>query len=203
MHPHNATSGLATPDMHGALVALCVAAFADEPLAAWLHPDHVERETSLNAGFDHMLREGIRAKRVTVVVSPTGVPLGTAFWQAGPPADEPPITGTDPLSRRLRAVQQATASRRPRRAHRYLPSMAVHPDERGRGLGGALLATVIEHAAAANKMIYLEASSIDNRRFYTRHGFRSVGDQLVVADDAPALHPMALEPPRPVPPASI
>lgn len=193
MIPHDVRAQLATREQHETIVELCVAAFADEPLTSWVHPEESERAGYLRPMFDVALSEAIDARSVMISASSADLPLGAAMWQAHPPAADQAIPGNDPLAQRLRAVQTATARRRPTMRHLYLPSMAVHPEHRNRGLGAALLMAVVEQAATENVPVYLEASSPANRRFYTRHGFRDVGRPIEVARDAPQLQPMLFQ----------
>jgi GNAT superfamily N-acetyltransferase len=75
----------------------------------------------------------------------------------------------------------------------------VHPDRRGRGLGGALAAAVVEHVLAHGATI-LRAVSLDDkagRRLATRHGFRNTALQRISRLDLTTL------PPAPPPPAGV
>lgn len=56
--------------------------------------------------------------------------------------------------------------------------MAVLPDWRGRGVGGAILQTLVNLAAArGSKLVGLNAQT-RARAFYLRHGFVAVGDEF-------------------------
>ena len=57
-------------------------------------------------------------------------------------------------------------------------NLAVDPDERGRGVGGALLGTAIEHGRrSGSRRAFLEVRESNRRaqRFYERHGFAVCG----------------------------
>ena len=75
----------------------------------------------------------------------------------------------------------------------------VHPDHRGRGLGGALAAAAEEHVLSHGATILRSASHDDEpaRRLATRHGFRNTGVQRISRLDLTTL------PPAPPPPAGV
>ena len=53
-----------------------------------------------------------------------------------------------------------------------LDHLYIHPDQQGRGLGSAVLATIFEEADAAGQPIRAGAlRDSDSNRFYERHGF--------------------------------
>lgn len=59
-----------------------------------------------------------------------------------------------------------------------LETLSVHPDERGRGTGTALLDAVREHLRAANVTelsLHVLPTNADAIRFYNRHGFDTFG----------------------------
>ncbi|WP_022892858.1 GNAT family N-acetyltransferase [Agromyces subbeticus] len=181
---------LATSHDAAAIVELCASAFDDDALTEWIHPDQGTRLEMLRFMFDASLGEAIASGNVITAAASDGVPLGASIWQHSSTVLTSEITGDDPLSQRMRALQHATDARRPRSPHVYLPSMAVHPARRRGGIGGIMLAAGIEAAAERGLPVSLEASSPENRRFYLRHGFDDLGGPIRVADDAPTLQPM-------------
>lgn len=52
----------------------------------------------------------------------------------------------------------------------YLWFIGVHPDHQGRGVGGKLLAEIIEDSKKMNRPVYLETSTIENLPFYKKYG---------------------------------
>jgi GNAT superfamily N-acetyltransferase len=74
----------------------------------------------------------------------------------------------------------------------YLALMGVIPERQGRGLGAALLATVLQRCDVNRTPAYLEATSASSRGLYERHGFERVGE--IVMSDGPSLWPMWREP---------
>jgi GNAT superfamily N-acetyltransferase len=63
----------------------------------------------------------------------------------------------------------------PRNEHWYLHYLGVEPRRQGRGLGGALLAPILERCDREGIPAYLEASSDRNRPLYERNGFAVTG----------------------------
>ncbi|MBT2492702.1 GNAT family N-acetyltransferase [Streptomyces sp. ISL-96] len=80
----------------------------------------------------------------------------------------------------------------PREPHCYLPIMGTRPGEQGRGIGSALLDTVLEQCDRNGLPAYLEATSARNQVLYARHGFRGRGE--IPLPDGPALRAMWREP---------
>src|SRR2546430_5814044 len=70
----------------------------------------------------------------------------------------------------LRAIASLEASP-PREPHHYLAFIGVDPDWQGRGLGGALLAAVLERRDRERMPAFLEASGARHRGLYERHRF--------------------------------
>ncbi len=55
--------------------------------------------------------------------------------------------------------------------HWYLLALGVDPDHQGRGVGGRLIAPVLERADEDRLPCYLETQTERNVRFYRKHGF--------------------------------
>src|SRR5205809_572948 len=72
--------------------------------------------------------------------------------------------------------------------HAYLFLLGARPRWQSRGLGSALLRTVLEQCDREGTPAYLEASSPDNRRLYLRHGFEVTGE--IALPDGPSMWPM-------------
>lgn len=56
--------------------------------------------------------------------------------------------------------------------HWYLAVVGTDPEAQGRGLGGAVLAPVLEQCDRDGVAAYLESSKESNIDYYARHGFR-------------------------------
>lgn len=63
----------------------------------------------------------------------------------------------------------------PEEPHWYLPMIGVDPGYRGQGLGGKLLAHVLEMVDHDGLPAFLESSNPRNLGLYERHGFRNLG----------------------------
>jgi GNAT superfamily N-acetyltransferase len=80
----------------------------------------------------------------------------------------------------------------PAEPHLLLQILAVMPEEQGRGVGSALMRTVLERADREGLPAYLEATSDRNRALYERHGFEYRGPLRVPG--GPTLNAMWREP---------
>lgn len=67
----------------------------------------------------------------------------------------------------LAAIERAHA----REPHHYLAVLGTEPSHQGRGIGGALMAGVLERCDDEGVGAYLESSKETNLPFYGRHGF--------------------------------
>jgi GNAT superfamily N-acetyltransferase len=70
----------------------------------------------------------------------------------------------------------------------YLAFIAVDPPHQRRGLGSALMKHGIERCTRDGLPAYLEATSLENRAFYERHGFETLGK--IQPGPAPPIWPM-------------
>jgi GNAT superfamily N-acetyltransferase len=67
------------------------------------------------------------------------------------------------------------AENHPHEPHHYLSIFGTHPDQRGRGIGMALLARDLERIDAEHMPAYLESTNAANNPRYESAGFRAVG----------------------------
>ena len=96
------------------------------------------------------------------------------------------------LPRVLKALM-ALEGRHPREPHYYLAFIGVEPEWQGRGLGGAVLAPVLERCDAEGMPAFLEASTPRNRALYERHRF-TVTEEFTLGRGAPPQWRMWREP---------
>jgi ribosomal protein S18 acetylase RimI-like enzyme len=75
----------------------------------------------------------------------------------------------------------------------YLAAIGVDPVAQGRGLGGELLAAMLERVDEENVAAYLEASTERSRSLYARHGFVQTGE-IKLPRGGPSIWPMWREP---------
>jgi len=69
--------------------------------------------------------------------------------------------------------------------HAYLSLLATHPDDRGRGVGQALLAADLADWDRDGVPAYLESTNPRNDHLYARAGFARIGGFQAVRNDAP------------------
>jgi GNAT superfamily N-acetyltransferase len=125
---------------------------------------------------------------------------GAALW-ATPSAD--PLSAEPRYAERLEELAGIDAPRlfeivelleanAPQQPHYHLQFLAVRPDQQGRGLGGALMAPILERCDRDGVPAYLEATSDRNRALYERHDFRARG--AIPLPGGPALWRMWRDP---------
>lgn len=181
-----------------AVTRLCLAAFADEAVTAWIIPDPTARQEYMRHMFSTSLEAAITAGSLILAINSGGDPIAASIWISQTARTEiqgqqgPSTAPDDQQTRRMATVESATEARRPNAAHLHLSSMATLPDHRGRGAGAAMIAAGLERARAHDVPIYLEASTSDNRRLYERVGFRDHGGPIHLPDGGPSLQPMWL-----------
>lgn len=200
----------AVPSEFGSVLPVCVEAFADEAVSAWVEPEPGLRQYRTRELFETSLRAAVDAGQLLVAFLPGGVPVAASVWvdlDSAPPAAESPehpehpehpepfrpASATEPdlqATRRLTAVLSATNARHPDVPHVYLSAMAALPRRRGLGAGSAMLRYGLDRARGLGLPVYLEASTPRNRKLYARYGFRDLGDPIHLPDGGPVLQPM-------------
>jgi ribosomal protein S18 acetylase RimI-like enzyme len=160
------------------LVRLMDAAFAEDPVSAWIFPD---RE----------LRRRHHARFMALWMSDPGTPDAgqdeddslDVFRQAAGPGHE-----------RAGEVVRLLGEIHPQGVrHEHLWMIAVSPQCQGRGVGRALIEPVLERCDRDGAAVYLEASSARSRRLYERLLFSATGTVLELPD-GPRMWPMWREP---------
>jgi GNAT superfamily N-acetyltransferase len=164
---------------HEAAAEALALAFAADPCWRHLLPDDATRGEKLLAYFTSELQTLVpmhRAVWVTddgsgaAVWAPPGrwrVPLGLTVREAGRMLG---VFGRRlPLG--LRTLIRLERHHPGSPSHWYLQYLGVEPRRQGRGLGGALLAPVLELCDRERIPAHLEASTDRNRMLYERNGF--------------------------------
>jgi ribosomal protein S18 acetylase RimI-like enzyme len=171
-------------------------AFQDDPVFIWWIPDAGRRRATLPAFFDLFVETFLVHDLIYVAADATTT--GTAVW--GPPSNPSGIEDEDAFVAgversvaeidlpRVFEIVSALADQHPTEPHYYLQWAAVRPDRQGRGIGSALLAPVLERCDREGVPAYTEATSLQNRRLYERHGFAFIGE--VAAAGGPPLYRM-------------
>ncbi|MBX3748242.1 MAG: GNAT family N-acetyltransferase [Verrucomicrobiae bacterium] len=167
------------------------ASFHEDPGIRHILPDPSRREGPLTWMMGSFLRMGARYGHVLAAGDD---PLGVAvfFHSTNAVPSIPRLLrggwGLAPLRLGLPALVRVASCipclerQRTRRMpvdHVYLLSLSVAPAAHGRGLGGALLRAVLDHAVCQGLPCYLETFNHANLSFYRRHGFELLGEAHV------------------------
>lgn len=180
------------------LATALAAAFYADPVFRWFSPDDGRRGAMLPSFFDVFVESFMGYGEV---YADAGV-AGAALWAA---------PGTDPLGAepaygerlaeivgidapRLFEIVELLEAHAPQEPHYHLQFLGVMPDRQGTGIGGALMAPILERCDGDGVPAYLEATSNRNRALYERHGFRAHGD--IPLPGGPALWRMWRDPAR-------
>ena len=176
------------------------AAFHDDPVWTWICPDPSRRRDHLGRLFAGLIRDRVRRGWGWT----TDLHEGAAVWAA---PDQwktrnsevlrltiPAIraTGLANIRPRLAALTQIEKSH-PREPHWYLEVLGARPDLRGRGVGSALIAPMIDRCDAEGMPAYLESSKEENLAFYHRFGFE-VTERVVLTKGCPPIWRMWRDP---------
>lgn len=164
------------------------AAFADDPVFGWILPHPDDRLPALPPTFAAFV-DAFARHDATDAALVGGDVAGAALWvPPGVEAVHPDDAGAldaalallpDPAQHRLAQCMEVFATLHPHEPHWYLNFLGIDPAHQGRGLGSALLGSVLEVADAWHQPAYLEATSPRNRALYERHGFRCIGDLVM------------------------
>lgn len=189
-----------------AMAGVLARAFFDDPVFTWVLRGDMRRMKILRRGFELFLRRVWMAGEQTFT---TAGAAGVAVWE--PPGQWkhgaveqlrllPAMLAV--FARHLRRVVRALTvletghPAEPAHApHYYLAFLGVDLPWQGRGLGGALLAPVLQRCDREGVPAYLEASTVRNRALYERQGF-AVTEEFVLGRGAPAQWRMWREPRR-------
>jgi ribosomal protein S18 acetylase RimI-like enzyme len=171
--------------------------FQDDRVFAWCIPDEGRRAASIPAFFELFVRtvggtggEMYLSTGGAALWVPPGKPARPAEREAEFGAAAAAVLGED--AERTFRLMGAMEEHHPAAPHYYLPFVGVHRAHQGRGIGSALLRTVLDRCDEHGIPAYLEATSEDNRRLYERHGFAVTRE--IAVDDSPPLYAMWREP---------
>jgi GNAT superfamily N-acetyltransferase len=182
------------------LGAVLGAAFQDDPVWQWVCPDPDRRSRYLGAAFAAVVRQRVASGWAWTIDGPQGA----AVWAAPDQWTTRPFdaarmavpmlraTGRHGLRERIAALSRLEAHH-PREPHWYLEILGADPTMRGRGIGSALLAPMVERLDREGTAAYLESSKEENLPFYNRFGFR-VTEELTLGAGAPPMWAMWRDP---------
>jgi len=195
-----ATIGRADPARRPAMATTLARAFHDDPVFTWVLRADQRRGRMLERGFELFLRKLWMEQEETYT---TAAVAGVAVWELPgrwkvTPAQQVRLAPAmvrifgRHLPRVLRALAVLERGH-PTEPHYYLAFLGVDPRWQGRGLGGALLAPILETCDRESTPAFLEASSPRNRALYERHGFAAT-EEFTLGRSAPPQWRMWREP---------
>ncbi len=155
------------------------AAFAEDPLWSWALPN----VSALTVWWRFLVDSALRYPFVFVAgdyaaaavwIPPGGSELTEAEEQrVGPLLEE--LAG-EHAPAVMELLERFGAGHPRDRPHYYLSLLGTHPEQRGRGLGMALLAENLAAIDAEGMPAYLESSNPENVPRYERLGFERIGE---------------------------
>jgi GNAT superfamily N-acetyltransferase len=164
--------------------ALLAHSHADYPSFRHRFPDTARRARALVAVFTGAARDAARLGSACAALGDDGNLYGVAIWlapgrfpwSASRQARGAPwmlsVLRADPGSFRAFMKTGVNAARlHPTYPHWYLETMGVDPSVQRQGLGGRLLAPMLEIADRDRVDCYLETARPENAEYYARHGF--------------------------------
>jgi GNAT superfamily N-acetyltransferase len=170
-----------------AAAVMLARAFADDPASPHLVPDPARIIPIYTPFFAACLANGLAHGRVVAL---DDAPRAVAIWHTidndRAEMPEPDLSGAlalvdEPTQEQWAAIFGHMGEEHRRlmpQPHDYLFILGVDPEEHGRGLGGALLATLLA-GREPGRPCYLETFNPRNLPFYERRGFRVAGESVV------------------------
>jgi GNAT superfamily N-acetyltransferase len=173
---------LATPDDASAVATTLAKAFADDPVwGLWTFPEATDRVQLLEEFWAPFVAAALKYDGAWM----TGAGEAVALWvPPGMPEmdDDDEVAAAEIIARvcgeRAPLVSEAFerfGAARPTADHWYLSLLATHPEQRGRGLGMALVADRLAFADSTGQAAYLESTNPVNIERYRRAGFEILG----------------------------
>lgn len=188
----------AAPADASVLAEVLSAAFADDPVFAWMFPDPARRPALTRATFDalvvtHLDMGGCYLAAEEPSAAAVWIPVD---WESDPATEERIeaafLAAGQEHAGRMRAILGLMTEVHPHDPHSYLFAIGAASAWQGRGLGSALLRHVLEPCDRDGTAAYLEATTEDSRRLYARHGFVDVG--TIQLPDGPPMFRMWRDP---------
>lgn len=179
------------------LVAMLSESFLEDPLFVWFLPEERARRSWLAWFHNRVLNETVphggaftldSPSDGAVLVYPPGKwpPSALASFAAWPVP--PGLPSWRFLVQGLHVDSRIHASH-PKGSHLYIYVLGVHPKQKGKGLGGALLRHALAIADAAHVESYLETANPVNLPLYRKFGFEVTSE--ITTHGGPALWTMA------------
>lgn len=198
-----ATIGRLDPDRRSEAIAAVSRAFWPDPLFGFFARDEVQEHRVLPIFLGALLRDSLAHGQVWATVESDRV-VGAASWL--PPGSVPRSRAREAqiymacaralLTCRNRRMGirllDAVERSHPPEPHWYLALLGIDPTRQRRGLGGDLLAPVLDRCDHEVEPAYLETQKPENLPFYERFGFRVLGEVRV--GDSPTIWRMWRDP---------
>jgi GNAT superfamily N-acetyltransferase len=175
-------------------------AFGADPAWSWVFADPTRRTEQLHAVWGLLLRASVHHRWIWIT------PGAGAVTQWVPPGAEELTPGEElalgrlvdgllgPDVWRATALFEAFDAARPTGTdHYYLSLFGTRPEQRGRGLGMALLAHNLRQVDAEGMPAYLESTNPANLERYRSVGFVDTGE-IALPDGGPVVTTMWREP---------
>lgn len=180
----------ATRDDIAELSQTLASAFFGDPVSVWSIPDPRRRAEILPGAFEAVAAADLAHDEVYT----TDDVVAGAVWE--PPGAEgdaeqmatvlEEVAGE--YAPRLFELFELLEQTHPQQPHYYLFLLATRPELQCRGIGSALMRSVLEICDRDEIPAYLEATNERNRALYLRHGFEVTGE--IRLPDGPSLWPM-------------
>lgn len=175
-------------------------AFQDDPVWRWLVRDDRRMQRHLGALFAQIIRGRVRAGTSWTTPGLSGVAVWAEpkRWRATtrdavgilPAAVR--TFGAAGVGRSLGALHRMETGH-PAEPHWYLEVLGTDPTMQGCGVGGSVMAPVLQRCDTEGVPAFLESSKEENLPFYGRHGFEVI-EEFHVGEDSPPLWRMWREP---------
>lgn len=172
-------------------------AFYDDPVVDFAWPDRAKRLARSERSFASQLDALWDRREVHTVDGFSAV----AVWARPDEWEIPPRAvlrvAAAAIRTRLRLAALVaylrTDSLHPEEPHWYLEFLGTVPEKQGKGLGGQVLAPVLDQADREGIAIWAWSSNRRNLAFYHRQGFALL-DELPFTKDGPPIFPIRREP---------
>jgi GNAT superfamily N-acetyltransferase len=190
--PDTVAIRLANPADTAAIIDVLADAFADGPVARWLHPDLATRAARSPDYFEIFVSHALTHGEIHTTDDLTAVALWLRYTQLLPPPDDYDRRLADACGSaitRAYLLDATLTTRHPTDPHHHLAFIGVRPDLHNRGLGSALLNHHHTQLDRLGLPAYLVANDPRNRDLYLRHGYR-LRDAAMRLPDGPPLWPM-------------
>ena len=183
------------------LAGAFASAFSEDPLFGWMAGNKAPLEPRMRIFFDGFLKQNLRRDEHLVFMDDDGT--GGAIWQPVDKWKVPPADLFRALPSLMRAFRgrlptmvgalNAIEKQHPPEPHYYLEVLGTRKDRQSKGVGSAVMTTMLERCDREGLPAYLESSNPRNIPFYARHGFET-REEVTCGKGAPVCTTMWREP---------